>query len=322
MKRARLVVNPGAGTDRAVPLLPRINAGLRALVEELDVTITTGAEDIEHASSRALEEGCDALFVAGGDGTLNHALRGLLAPGTSAVPMLIGVVPTGTGNDFAKALDLGETAESAMAAFADRRVVDVDIGTINDLPFVNASAGGFVADVSEAVTEGLKDVAGKLAYIIGGARALLGSEPFSSRIAMPDGNRGIPSGFSESRALRMFAVCNARFIGGGYPIAPDAAIDDGLVDVLVVPDMPTVDFVRALQGIAGGSGSAHPDVLHFRAASFDFEFDRAVRVNTDGEVLETNAARYRVHPRAARFLCGPAPHAKAVPAPLVDPTRG
>lgn len=317
MTRARLIVNPASGTDRAIAALPAINSRLRELVDELDITITTGIEDVERAAGRAVEERCAALFVAGGDGTLNGVLRGVTARSNWPVPIPIGILPAGTGNDFARALGTGETLEQALEALAEPRLVEVDVGTVNGVPFINASAGGFVADVSEAVTEGLKDVAGKAAYLIGGARALFASEPFSARVAFESGR---PPGLQQLdtlTALRMFAVSNARFIGGGFPIAPTALIDDGLLDVLFVPELPVLDFVGVLQRIGAGLHHEHPGVMHCRAAAFDLQFDRTVRVNTDGEVLETTNCHYRVRRRAARFFCGAAPYSEGAPVPFV-----
>ena len=303
--RARLIANPKSGTDRAAELLPLINERLRTIAQDLDVTITMNIGDAERAAARAVEESCDALYVAGGDGTLNAVLRTFTRMDTPPrIP--IGVIPVGTGNDFAKALDLGEEPVAALDKLLAGEAIDVDIGMLNDRPFANTSAGGFIADVSGTVTEGLKDVTGKLAYIIGGARALFGAEPFSARLLV-DGTQ------TASLDIQMFAVCNARFIGGGYVIAPDALIDDGLLDVLVVPRMTMLEFVGVLQQIAAGTEPAHPGVMHFRAGAFDLEFSRRARVNTDGELFEAQHCRYRVRRNAARFFCGPDPHALGRP---------
>jgi diacylglycerol kinase (ATP) len=312
--RARLIVNPKSGADRAPDLLPLINARLRTLVRDLDITLTVDAQDAERAAARALAEGCDALYVAGGDGTLNAALRGLMTPDGTAPSIVVGLIPLGTGNDFAKALGLGEEPQAALDLLLDARVISVDVGMLNNRPFVNTSAGGFVADVSETVTEGLKDATGKLAYLIGGARALFGTEPFSARLLMHDAVAR-PAPWAGALDLQMFAICNARFIGGGYPIAPDALIDDGLLDVLVVPRMPKLEFVGVLQRIAAGDYRSADDLIHFHASAFDLEFSRTVRVNTDGEVLEADGCRYRVRPGGARFFCGPTPSATAPPVP-------
>ncbi len=317
--RARLVVNPSSGTDRAKDLLLAINERLRSVVRDLDITISTEADDVTRAAARAVDDGCDALYVAGGDGTLNAAVRGLPREQGTGPDLVIGVIPLGTGNDFAKALGLGEDPSSALDALLAPQVVRVDVGLLNGRPFVNTSAGGFVADVSDAVTEGLKDATGKLAYLIGGARALLGSEPFAGTLRILEAAVGTPS-WDVPLDLQMFAACNARFIGGGYPIAPNALIDDGLLDVLVVPRMPIVEFVGVLQRIAAGSYEHAGGVVHFRAAAFDLELSRPIRVNTDGELLEANRCEYRVWRSGVQFFCGPHPHATAVPTPM--PGRG
>jgi diacylglycerol kinase (ATP) len=310
--RARLVVNPRSGADRARDRLESINERLRTVVRDLDITLTVDADDASRAAARAVEDRCDALYVAGGDGTLNAVLRGLMPAHGPAPSLPVGIIPLGTGNDFAKALGLGDDPDAALEWLLDPHVVSVDAGMLNGRPFVNTSAGGFVADVSDAVTEGLKDVTGKLAYVIGGARALLGSEPFSATLLV-HGEGGIEPAWEGSLDLQMFAACNARFIGGGYPIAPDALIDDGLLDVLVVPRMPMLEFIGVLQRIASGGYEGASGVVHFRAAAFDLELSRTIRVNTDGEPLGASRCEYRVRRSAARFFCGAAPHALASP---------
>jgi len=311
--RARLIVNPQSGADRAPELLPLVNARLRTIVRDLDITITTTVGDAERAAARAVEERVDAVYVAGGDGTLNAAMRGLtraVDPGSTSSPV-VGVIPFGTGNDFAKALGLGEEPEAALELLLDGLVVDVDVGMLNERPFVNTSAGGFVAHVSEAVTEQLKDVAGKLAYLIGGARALLGTEPFSMRLVVHEGESvDAPQSAID---VQMFAVCNSRFIGGGFLIAPHALVDDGLLEVVVVPRMPMLEFVGVLQRLGAGLSADHPAVLQFRASAFDLEFDHRTHVNADGELLEADRCEYRVRRAGARFFCGPNPHTAAQP---------
>jgi diacylglycerol kinase (ATP) len=102
-------------------------------------------------------------------------------------------------------------------------------------------------------------------------------------------------------------------IGGGYPMAPHALIDDGLLDVFLVRQMPLFEFLRVLQTIAAGDHLDDERVLHFRASGFDLQFSRPVRVNTDGELFEAERCEYRVLTHAARFFCGPNPCTKQAP---------
>jgi diacylglycerol kinase (ATP) len=308
-RRARLIANPQAGADRAPEFLPLINERLRTLFSDVDVTMSTSPDDAQHIAARIADESCDAVYVAGGDGTLNSVLRGLAGESLSRLP--IGVIPLGTGNDFAKALGLGEEPMAALDTLLQPRVVDVDVGTLNDRPFINTSAGGFIANVSESVSETLKNTTGKLAYLVGGARALLGTEPFSARLIVHQSEA--TDAPPASLDLQLFAVCNARFIGGGYPIAPDALIDDGQLDVVMVPGMPLLEFLGVLQRLAAGEHPDDPSIVQFRTSSFDLEFSRSVRVNTDGEVLHADRCAYRVRPRAARFFCGDRPQTRQTP---------
>ena len=312
MARARLIVNPKSGANRGPELLPILSERLRAVASDLDITITASEADISNAVTRAVDDGCDLLFIAGGDGTINIAVRAVAAMPGALERTTFGVIPVGTGNDFAKALDLGEAADSALDALVEGRVIDVDLGVLNDRPFVNVSAGGFVADVSTILTEPLKDAAGKLSYIIGGARALFGREPFSTDVAMPAGQP-----YSGTVELQMFAVCNARLIGGGYPIAPAALIDDGQLDVFLVRRTATLEFVGLLQKIAAGQHAEDDRIVHFRADALELVFDRVINANTDGEALQTDRCAYHVRRRAARFLCGAQPYAEAAPRPLM-----
>jgi diacylglycerol kinase (ATP) len=310
--KARLIVNPRSGTDRAPELLPLILERLAPFLTDRDVTVTTGGEDVAGAATRACRDGCELLFIAGGDGTVNIAVRAVAAVPGALERTAFGIIPAGTGNDFAKALDLGEVPEAALDVLAGARIIDVDLGVLNDHPFINVSAGGFVADVSAALTEPLKDATGKLSYVIGGARVLFAREPFSAHVRVSGG-----APYSDSVELQMFAVCNARLIGGGYPIAPAALIDDGELDVFLVKDTAILEFVAVLQRIAAGQHEQDERVLRFRAPAVELIFDRPINVNLDGEVLQTNRCAYQVRPRAARFLCGPRPYAAAPPRPLV-----
>jgi diacylglycerol kinase (ATP) len=306
----RLIVNPSSGANRGPELLPLITDRFRPLAADLDVTVTASEDDITQAAVRATAERTDLLLIAGGDGTVNVALRALAAIDGAFDRLTLGVIPAGTGNDLAKALDLGEAPEAAIDILLQRQVIDVDLGVLNDRAFINVSAGGFVADVSAILTEELKDATGKLAYVIGGARALFGREPFSAEVRIG----GVPP-FPGSIELQMFAICYARLIGGGYPIAPDALIDDGLLDVFLVKRTPTLEFIALLQKVAAGQHVGDDRILHFRADELEVTFDRVVNVNTDGEVLEASRCQYHVRPRAVRFLCGPRPHAAAPPRP-------
>lgn len=320
--RSRLILNPSSGTDKAPDYLPSINQALRERFGAMEIVMTIGARDAEAAAVQAVKDGCSRVFVAGGDGTLNEVVNGLVQAEATETTT-IGLLPLGTGNDFARMLSLSEKPEEAVAAMYDERERRVDIGLLNGRAFINASGGGFISEVTDVVDDRLKSIAGKLAFLIGGAQVVLDYEPASVRVSVPEGDfRGCSFECEEDQAegegwrvdggtrvldttLHMFAVCNARQIGGGRLIAPHARIDDGWLDVCLVDEMPTLEFITLLGKVAaGGSHLGDPRVRYFRVKSLEMAFDRPIKVNTDGELLEAQTCRYALMAGSARFLVG------------------
>ena len=292
--KARLIVNPTAGTDAAVQHLTQINERIRKRVGLLDIVITTGEGDAARAAEDAVRGGYDHVFVGGGDGTLNEVLNGIGGVSGGFDAVVLGIVPLGTGNDFASALGYPADITAAVDTLFDAPAAWVDVGQLNDRYFINVSAGGFIAEVSDAVSPQLKTLAGRLAYVIGGAAVVLDHQPAAVRVQSP--------AHAVSMTINMFAVCNSRLIGGGQMIAPEALVDDGLLDVYLVEAMSKVEFVALLTRVSDGTHARDERVTYFQAAELDLQFDRPVKVNTDGQVLETDRCRYRVLAGALRVL--------------------
>ena len=299
--RARLIVNPVSGTDSAPSHLPQLNDALRERFGVMEIVLTVGDGDAELAARRAVEDDCDLLFVAGGDGTLNGVLNGAASVPGALERVTFGIIPLGTGNDTARALGIPLELDEALAVLVQRRTLAIDLGTVNGRVFVNTSSGGFIAEVSVAATPQLKSIAGRLAFLIGGAQALMEFEP------VPVSVRAEPGGVQFHKGMYAYAVCNSRLIGGGRLIAPSATIDDGLLDLCFIEAMPTLEFVALLRRVAEGSHVDDPRVHYVQASTLTLDFDRTMKINTDGEVLEAASGSYRVLPRAARFLAGNSP---------------
>lgn len=296
---ALLIVNPSSGRERGVEHVESLSTGLRRIYGDVVVVQTTGDGDAETAAKTAASAGCAWLFVAGGDGTLNEALNGVAAAG-ALDRVRFGVLPLGTGNDFAAALGMPVEIPAALDVLLAGRELRVDVGMVNGRCFLNTSGGGYIAEVSVAVTPQLKTIAGRLAYLIGGAQALMEYEPVRATVSAD------PGGFRMGLGLYAFAVCNSRLIGGGRLIAPSALIDDGLLDVCLIEDMTTLEFISLGRKVSDGDHVNDPRVRYLQASSITIELDRESLINTDGEVLSAIRCEYSVLPRAAIFLVGDA----------------
>jgi diacylglycerol kinase (ATP) len=306
--KARLIVNPVAGEDAGATELKTMNERLRRGMGDLDIVMTVGAGDAERAGRQAVLDGYDHLFVAGGDGTLNEVMNGVAVAG-ALESVTFGILPLGTGNDFASALGLpSDDLEAVLRILLAGHTRTVDAGAMNGRCFINASAGGFIAEVSEAVTPDLKTRTGKLAYVIGGAQILLEHETVGAtlRIRGEDLDASPRSAAVEVHlGMQMFAVCNTRTIGGGHQVAPLAHIDDGWLDLCLVEDVPTLEFIALLRRVSAGDHLSDARVRYYRGRMFELSFDRPIKVNTDGQVLEAERCEYRVLPSAVRFLAPP-----------------
>jgi len=300
VKRALVILNPSSGRERGPEYVDFLNTTLKRHIDDVRVAVTAGDGDAAHAAAMAAADGCELIFVAGGDGTLNEVVNGL-ATAAALDRVVIGIVPLGTGNDFAAGLDIPLDPDAALEVLLAGREVAVDLGEVNGRVFVNSSGGGFMAEVSVAVTPELKTIAGRLAYLIGGAQVLFEFEPVAALVTMQ------PGAIQVSRSLYTFAVCNSRLVAGGRLIAPHALIDDGLLDVCLIETMSALEFVALARKVADGGHVDDPRVLYYQAASVRIELERAVYVNTDGEAFQDRRCEYRVLPKAARFLAGASP---------------
>lgn len=303
-RRALLIVNPSSGRELAVENTDRIVATLRTRYEDVEVVTTAGDGDAERAASAAVSSGRGTIFIAGGDGTVNEVVNGVAGAG-ALDRVRFGIIPQGTGNDFAAGLGIPADVDEALATLGLERELQVDLGSVNGRVFINISGGGYIAEVSAAVTAQLKTIAGRLAYLIGGAQALLEYDPVSATITAEPGDLRL------GLKLYAFAVCNSRLIGGGRLIAPSAIIDDGLLDVCLIEGMSAVEFLNLLRKVADGDHVDDPRVRYLQVSSIVIELEPEACINTDGEVLSAKRCEYTVRPGAATFFCGDAPFATA-----------
>lgn len=304
MTRARLILNPSSGRERATEYAWAICERLRERYAGVEIVPTRGDGDAHAAAQQAVRDGCGVLIVAGGDGTLNEALNGVAAEGALS-RITFGIIPLGTGNDFAAALGIPAEIEESLRVIMRGTTVAVDVGQVNGRMFLNTSGGGFIAEVSLNVTPQLKTIAGRLAYLVGGAHALLDYDPVRATVSAE------PDGIRLGLRIFAFAVCNSRLIGGGRVIAPAAIIDDGLLDLCLIEAMSTLEFIGLARKVAAGDHVSDPRVRYVQAASVRIELEREMTINTDGEVFPATLCEFSVLPRAATFFAGDAPFTRA-----------
>lgn len=260
----------------------------------MNVRVTWEAGDATAFTAEAVHEAgrghIDCIVAGGGDGTINEVFAAAYAAGLPGTCTL-GVVPLGTANDFAHSAGIPTkdlTAALRIAASAPPRWIDV--GLVNGRLFVNLVSGGFGSRVTAETDPRLKRRLGSLAYAITGI----------SRFAELSENEGVfrAEGFSWGGRFLAVAIGNGRMAGGGIPLCPHALIDDGLLDLMILPALDRATLLDAYAHLLReGAESVRARLVTTRSTWIEYESEHDLNVNLDGEptVLKRFRAEARRH---------------------------
>jgi diacylglycerol kinase (ATP) len=268
-------------------------SGLREGGHEVSARLTFEGGDAVHFASEAVAAGAELIVAAGGDGTLNEVVNGMMqcvASRSGTEPPRLGLVPLGTANDFAAYLGLPTEIEAAVDTAVSGRARHCDVGRVNDRYFLNVSTAGFGAEATQETPSEVKRALGSVAYLVTGVQKFARLQPSIARFTM-DGEFVFEGGFL------LFAVGNTTLTGGGNRLTPEARIDDGLLDVCVVRDMARAELVRLLPELRAGRHIGHPAVVYRQARSLTVEAAAELSINADGEPMSGRAFHYRLADR-------------------------
>lgn len=266
-----LIVNPAAGGGRAGRALASVQAELDRLELEHRTELTGS---LEHARELARQAGAAAeVAVAfGGDG-----LIGAVAGALSETGGVLGVLPGGRGNDFARALGIPLTPVAACEVLRGGVVEALDLGEVDGTTFIGIASCGFDS-VANRVANETRLVRGNLVYAYGALRALVGWRPATFTVELEGGETRIVTGYTV-------AAANSRAYGGGMMMAPDASLQDGRLDLVIVGDLPRLRFLRLLPTVFRGEHVRQPNVEVIRTASARISASRPFTMYADGDPI-------------------------------------
>ncbi|HEY5074307.1 MAG TPA: diacylglycerol kinase family protein, partial [Pyrinomonadaceae bacterium] len=251
-----IILNPSAGSVRD---LDDVAARLGRL-PNAEIRLTGRRGSATRFARAAIQKGRRLIVAAGGDGTLNEVVNGI---GENVRGVRVGLIPLGTGNDFARTLGVPADLDAAidLIAAGDTRKVDLVRVTSDEVRyFVNVSAGGFSGLVDEKLTPAMKKTWGPLAYLRSAAAALPELRAYRTTLAFDN---------TESLMLDLYnvVVANGRYVGGGTLIAPEASIDDGLLDVVLIPKRSAPELALLAAQVAMGTHLSSDAIVFRRAAN-------------------------------------------------------
>jgi diacylglycerol kinase (ATP) len=208
--------------------------------------------------------------------------------------MRLGLIPLGTGNDFARHIGLGTDLALAVRTLVSGTPKPVDLGRAGERWFINVAGCGFDAVVAERVNRGFRSLHGTAAYVAAVCQSLLTFRPAAMRLIL-DGE------IRQTRAM-LCTVANSSSYGGGMRVAPDAQIDDGLFDLCLVGDTGRWEFLRTFPRVFKGTHITHPKVTMLRARHICIESDPPLPILIDGEVIGSTPVEFTLVPRAIEIL--------------------
>ncbi len=286
--RFLLLVNPSAGGGSTPELLPQFERALAGHGLEFRRVLTTS---LEHGCAEARDAAAagETTLVLSGDGLVGQVGGALANSGAT-----MGVLPGGRGNDLARVLGIPTDPEGAAAVVAGANVREIDVGEINGSRFLGIASCGFDSDANRIANEA-KLVRGQLVYLYAALKALAGWRPATFKLTL-DGREVEVRGYSVGAA-------NNKAYGGGMYAAPNAELDDGLLDVVSLAEMSKMRFLtKVLPKVREGTHVELPEACTHRAREVRIEADRPFAVYADGDHAADLPATVTLLPRALRVL--------------------
>jgi len=286
--RLSVIVNPVAGGGRAGRALPAVVAELRRLGLEHHVQATLSLDHARSLARDALKAG-EIAVAFGGDGLIG-AVAGALRDGDG----VLGVLPGGRGNDFARSLSIPVDPVAACVVLTTGTRKQLDLGSVGGRTFIGIASCGFDS-VANRIANDTKLVRGNLVYAYGALRALAGWRAASFTVTVDDGEPRSVIGYTV-------AVANSGHYGGGMRLAPGARLDDGLLDVVIISDFPRLRFLAVLPTVFKGEHVNRPEVQVVRARRVRIAASRPFTLYADGDPIGELPAEIEVLPAAVRAI--------------------
>ena len=292
-----LFLNPAAGRGRAGRREARIRELLQTQVGTVEVHRSSGVGDLEERVCRRVEHGARRIVVVGGDGSVHEAVNGIVRAGRDVA---LGLIPCGTGNDFAKAcgvsLDWQQAAYDAAGRIASGRDSrTVDVGRMNERYFANGAGIGFDARVTE-IARSLRAPIGDLVYLYGILRGM------AEGVATPRMRITADTAVWDG-PLTLANVANGPWVGGMFHIAPMADPGDGTFDLMIAGPVSRVRILSLLPALMRGRHIGKAEISHTPVTRLLVEADEPVVSHLDGE-LQRPQRRFEIEllPGALRLL--------------------
>lgn len=306
--RTLVIVNPKSRNGSTARRYPALEPRLRDAIGAFDVEWTQGRGDAERIAREGARSGFERILVAGGDGSAGEATTGILSAGLGDRTTL-GILPMGTGADLLRTLGVPRDTDVVLELLKQESGRTIDAGRVRyrgrdgderQRFFINASTSGIGAAITRRADDSSKRFGGFVSFAMATAASAFRFRPAPASVWL-DGEC-----FFEG-PLTLAAVLNGRYVGGGMHLSPSAAIDDGLLDLVIIPGVPGIELLYRMPRLYNGRLLEIGKVLHGRGRRIETRCEAgALELEIDGEPLGAPPAEYEVIPGALRLVGVPA----------------
>jgi YegS/Rv2252/BmrU family lipid kinase len=280
------IVNPTAGGNRAAEVWRNLSGRALELFPEAEIIFTKGKD---HAEVIATKNPHTRLIVVGGDGTFHEALQGGVAGDCE-----MGILPAGSGNDLARALNLPADPALALEVLGKKRVKTIDLGCIGHEYFVNGAGIGYDAMVTDDVNKRTGFIQGRWAYLT----AILKNLLFYPGLTVDIERDGV----MEQKEILCLIAGNGPYLGGGIPVVPEAVNTDGLLSFSVIENVGLLKRIRYLRKVLTGKHSGEDFVSMFNGTRLSVLSKDDMLYHQDGEVFSGKSVVFEICPGKLRIL--------------------
>jgi diacylglycerol kinase (ATP) len=292
VNRYKFILNPIAGGGRAKSMMPAIEKYFQEAGLDYEIYQTSSHQDAIGAARRATEEGFNIVVAAGGDGTVNEVLNGIVGSGAA-----LAVIHGGKGNDFALSVNMPKETGAACKALEKAKIKKIDLGKVLNRYFINSVGVGFDATVALRVNRGIKPLNGVSAYIYAVFETLLTYRPIEMEIELGEGKK-----FSQKPML--VAVGIGRTYGGGMMILPDAIQDDGLLDICVFDQMNNLALAYHFPKVFSGKHVKLKEAALYRSKEVTLYLSEQCPLHMEGEILFGDQMHFTLEQQAMPVVVG------------------
>lgn len=293
--KTKIILNPYANRWGAKKKAELVKQAAQQAGLDYDLSLTTKRKDGTQLAVEAVKAGYGAVVAAGGDGTINEVINGLIHASGDEPTVPLGVLPMGTGNDLNDMIGFPRELNSIMAYLAEGKTRQIDAGRMNDHYFANNCALAMEPMVT-LENEKMTRLSGNIRYIAALIKSLFKLQAWDMKITWDDGEYIGPT--------LLLSVCNGPRTGGQFMMAPGAKFDDGLFNFIHAPDLPMIQVLGILPRLFGGSHINHPKVNQYQTTRLTVESNPGTPIHADGEVIAKAETRveYEILPGKLTLL--------------------